>query len=172
VPRIEHWTLSQHLEIQATMKRLSFQFQIKLHGSLVTVASFNKVEQEQQGEKNNAYSMESPYDHKRSPFPLQNDPSKKFRRTIKIESFISIGVLIAAAFLTIISPPSISLQESMSAQSSLGERESQQDYIPSLGSFTLLAIRLSVAVIFGSIIYFKKSKQQVRNTIAYFKRKR
>lgn len=154
------------------MKRLSFQFQIKLHGSLVTVASFNKVEQEQQGEKNNAYSMESPYDHKRSPFPLQNDPSEKFRRTIKIESFIGVGVLIAAAFLTIISPPSISLQESMSAQSSLGERESQQDYIPSLGSFTLLAIRLSVAVIFGSIIYFKKSKQQVRNTIAYFKRKR
>lgn len=72
------------------MKRLSFQFQIKLHGSLVTVASFNKVEQEQQGEKNNAYSMESPYDHKRSPLPLQNDPSEKFRRTIKIESFIGV----------------------------------------------------------------------------------
>jgi len=105
-------------------------------------------------------------------FPFLYYYSEKFRRTIKIESFIGIGVLIAAAFLTIISPPSISLQESMSAQSSLGERESQQDYIPSLGSFTLLAIRLSVAVIFGSIIYFKKSKQQVRNTIAYFKRKR
>jgi copper transport protein len=109
-----------------------------------------------------------PYDHKRSPFPLQYDPSGKFRRTIKIESFIGIGVLIAATFLTITSPPSISLQKSMSAQSSLGERESQQDYIPSLNSFTLLEIMLSVAVIFGSIIYFKKSKQQVRNTIAYF----
>jgi copper transport protein len=142
--------------------------QIKLHGSLMTVASLSKGEQEQQGEKNNAYSTELPYDHKRSPFPLQYDPSGKFRRTIKIESFIGIGVLIAATFLTITSPPSISLQKSMSAQSSLGERESQQDYIPSLNSFTLLEIMLSVAVIFGSIIYFKKSKQQVRNTIAYF----
>jgi putative copper export protein len=143
--------------------------QIKLHGSLMTVASLSKGKQEQQGEKNNAYSTESSYyNHKRSPFPLQHDPSGKFRSTIKIESFIGIGVLIAAAFLTITSPPSISLQESMSAQSLLGERESQQDYIPSLDSFTLLAIMLSVAVIFGSIIYFKKSKQQVRNTIAYF----
>ena len=143
--------------------------QIKLHGSLMTVASLSKRKQEQQGEKNNAYSTESSYyNHKRSPSPLQHDPSGKFRRTIKIESFIGIGVLIAAAFLTITSPPSISLQESMSAQSLLGERESQQDYIPSLDSFTLLAIMLSVAVIFGSIIYFKKSKQQVRNTIAHF----
>jgi copper transport protein len=138
--------------------------QIKLHGSLMTVASLSKGEQEQQGEKNNAYSTESSYyNHKRSPFPLQYDPSGKFRRTIKIESFIGIGVLIAAAFLTITSPPSISLQESMSAQSLLGERESQQDYIPSLDSFTLLAIMLSVAVIFGSIIYFKKSRRLIKS---------
>jgi hypothetical protein len=50
----------------------------------------------------------------------------------------------------------------------LAGEESQQDYIPSLDSFTILAIILSVAVVFGSIIYFKRSKQQVRSTIAYF----
>jgi hypothetical protein len=55
----------------------------------------------------------------------------------------------------------------MSTQSSLGEG-SQQDYIPSFNSFTILAIVLSLAVVFGSILYFKKSKQQVSNTIAYF----
>jgi uncharacterized membrane protein len=142
--------------------------QIKLHGSLVIVASLSKGEQEQQGEKITACSMESSYDHKRSSFPLQYNPSERFSKTIKIESLIGIGVLFAASFLTITSPPSISLQQSMSTQSSLEERESQQDYVPSFDSFTLLAVMLSVALIFGSINYFKKSKQQVRNTIAYF----
>ena len=141
--------------------------QIKLHGSLMTVASLNKGVQDKQGEKINAYSIESSNDRKRGTFPFQYDPLGKFSKTVKIESLIGIGVLVAASFLTITSPPSISLQESMSTQSSLGE-EGQQDYIPSFDSFTILAIILSVAVIFGSIIYFRKSKQQVRNTIAYF----
>jgi copper transport protein len=124
--------------------------QITLHGSLMTVASLNKGKQKQQGE---------------------NDPSGKFSKTIKIESLIGIGVLVAASFLTITSPPSISLQESMSIQSSMGEMESQQDYIPSFDSFAILAIILSIAVISGSIIYYKKSKEQVRNTISYLEGK-
>jgi copper transport protein len=129
--------------------------QIKLHGNLMTFANFKKGKQDQQGEKINAH------------FPLQHDPSGRFSKTIKIESLIGIGVLVAASFLTITSPPSISLQESMSTQSSLGEG-GQQDYIPSFDSFTLLAIILSVVVISGSIIYFKKSKKQLSDTIAYF----
>ena len=141
--------------------------QIKLHGSLMTVASLNKGVQDKQGERINAYSMESSDGRKRGTFPFQYDLFGKFSKTVKIESLIGIGVLVAASFLTITSPPSISLQESMSTQSSLGE-EGQQDYIPSFDSFTILAIILSVAAGFGSIIYFRKSKQQVRNTIAYF----
>ena len=141
--------------------------QIKLHGSLMTVASLNKGVQDKQGKRINAYSMESSNDRKRGTFPFQYDPFGKFSKTVKIESLIGIGVLVAASFLTITSPPSISLQESMSTQRSLGE-EDQQDYIPSFDSFTILAIILSVAAGFGSIIYFRKSKQQVRNTIAYF----
>jgi copper transport protein len=124
--------------------------QITLHGSLMTVASLNKGKQKQQGE---------------------NDPSGKFSKTIKIESLIGIGVLVAASFLTITSPPSISLQESMSIQNSMGEMENQQDYIPSFDSFATLAIILSIAVISGSIIYYKKSKEQVRNTISYLEGK-
>jgi putative copper export protein len=141
--------------------------QIKLHGSLMTVASLSKGGRDKQGEKINACSIESSNDRKRGTFPLQYDSSEKFSKTVKIESLIGIGVLVAASFLTITSPPSISLQESMSTQSSLGE-EGQQDYIPSFDSFTILAIILSVAAGFGSIIYFRKSKRQVRNTIAYF----
>jgi putative copper export protein len=145
--------------------------QIRLHGSLITVASLNKGKQEQQGEKINAYDMDPSDDHKTNPFLLQHDPSGKFSKTIKIESLIGIGVLVAASFLTITSPPSISLQESMSTQSLLGEMESQQDYIPSLDSFTILAIILSIAVISGSTIYYRKSKEQVRNTISYLEGK-
>ena len=129
--------------------------QIKLHGNLMTFASLKKGKQDQQGEKIKAH------------FPLQHDPSGRFNKTIKIESLIGIGVLVAASFLTITSPPSISLQESMPTQSSLGEG-GRQDYIPSFDSFTFLAFILSVAVIYGSIIYFKKSKKQLSDTIAHF----
>ena len=143
--------------------------QIKLHGSLMAVTSLKKSGLEQNGKKINRYSMESSNDLKRDTFPFQYSPSEKFSKTVKIESFIGIGVLVAASFLTITSPPSISVQESMSTQSSIrGEEESQQDYTPSFDSFTILAILLSVGVIFGSIIYFRKSKQEIRNTIAYF----
>jgi copper transport protein len=135
--------------------------QIKLHGNLMTVANLNKYKQEQQREKINTYGSDST-----SFIPLQYDPSRKFSKTIKIESLIGIGVLVAASFLTITSPPSISLQESMSAQSSLGEK-GQQDNVPSFDSFTLLAIVLSLAVVFGSFVYFKKSKNQLKNTIAH-----
>jgi putative copper export protein len=163
--------LSFKLLLVLPMVILGGYHQIRLHGSLTTVASLNKGKQEQQGEKINAYDMYSSHDHKTNPFPLQYDPSSKFSKTIKIESLIGIGVLIAASFLTITSPPSISLQESTSIQSSLGQMESQQDYIPSLDSFAILAIILSIAVISSSIIYYKKGKRQVRNTIFYLEGK-
>jgi hypothetical protein len=143
--------------------------QINLHGNLITVASLSKYGQKQQAENIND-NMESSNYRKRSTFPLHHDPSGKFSKTIKIESLIGIGVLVAASFLTITSPPSISVQESMTTQGLL-VYDSQQDYVPSLDSFTILAIILSLAVIFGSIIYFKKSKQQVRNTVDYLRPK-
>jgi copper transport protein len=71
--------------------------QLKLHGSLMTIASVNKGGQDRHGEKTNSYSMESSSnDHESSSVALQYDPSMKFSKTIKIESFIGIGVLIAA----------------------------------------------------------------------------
>jgi hypothetical protein len=140
--------------------------QIRLHSSLMMVANLSKDGQWQQQEKINAPGMGLSDDCKTSPF---SQPSERFSKTIKIESFIGIGVLVAASFLTITSPPSISLQESMSTQGLL-EIESKQNYIPSFDSFAVLAIILSVAVSIGSILYFKKSKQQVKNTIAHFER--
>jgi copper transport protein len=134
----------------------------------MAVASLKKSRLEQNGKKINSYSMESSNDRKRDTFPSQYNPSEKFSKTVKIESLIGVGVLVAASFLTVTSPPSISVQESMSIQDSIsGREESQQGYIPSFDSFTILAILLSAGVIFSSIIYFRKSKQEVRNTIAY-----
>jgi copper transport protein len=140
--------------------------QIKLHGSLMAVASLKKSRLEQNGKKINTYNMESSNDRKSDTFPFQSNPSEKFSKTVKIESLIGIGVLVAASFLTITSPPSISLQESMSTQSSIsGEEENQQDYIPSFDSFTILAILLSAGVIFGSSIYFRKSKRFIASNL-------
>jgi copper transport protein len=114
--------------------------QIKLHSSLMNVASLNKGGHVRHDDK-------------------IGDPSMKFSKTIKIESLFGIAVLFAASFLTITSPPSISMQESLSTKSSLGlGEESLQDYTPSFDLFTILAIILAAAVLSGSIIYFKKSK--------------
>lgn len=161
--------LAFKLSLILPMVILGGYHQIKLHGSLMMVASLNKDEQEQQQEKTSAEGKDSSYDHKTGPFLLQYDPSEKFSKTIKMESLIGIGVLVAASFLTITSPPSLSDQESTgSPQSMVGEIENQQDYTPSLDSFTILAIILSLAVLFGSIIYFRKSKKQLSGTISYF----
>ena len=132
--------LAIKLLLALPMVILGAYHQIKLHSSLMNVASLNKSGHERHDDK-------------------IDDPSMKFSKTIKIESLIGIGVLFAASFLTITSPPSISMQGSLSAKSSLGlGEESLQDYTPSFDLFTILAIILAAAVLSGSIIYFKKSK--------------
>ena len=139
--------------------------QIKLHSSLMKVAGLNKEGQERFKEKINTKinGMKSSNDRKGSNI-LQYDPALKFSKTIKIESLIGIGVLVAASFLTITSPPSISIQELLSGSEGSLEEEAQRNYIPSFDSFTILAIILAAAVLSSSMIYFRKSKQQVRNT--------
>jgi copper transport protein len=144
--------------------------QIKLHDNLLLVASIKNIKNKKQMEESNSAVADRDI-HSNTSSSVEYDPSIKFSKTIKIESFIGIGVLIAASFLTITSPPSISFQESVSTESSLVEEGQQQDYIPSFDSFTILTIILAAVVLSGSIIYFKKSKQQVRNTIAYFESK-
>jgi putative copper export protein len=160
--------LAIKLVLALPMVILGAYHQIKLHGNLVLVASIKNIKNKQREERNSAADRDI---YSNSSSLVENDPSIKFSKTIKIESLIGIGVLIAASFLTITSPPSISFQESLSTESSLGEEGQQQDYIPQFDSFTILAIILAAAVLSGSIIYFKKSKQQVRNTIAYFENK-
>ncbi|HKI07030.1 MAG TPA: hypothetical protein VKA09_01415 [Nitrososphaeraceae archaeon] len=59
--------------------------------------------------------------------------------------------------LTITSPTSILLQESLSGKSS------QREETPSFVSFTILEIILSAAVLLGSNIYFRKTSRLVKS---------
>jgi len=120
---------------------------LKLHRSLVEVAS-----------------MSINIEGRNKRFPLLNsvnnnnnnslDIYAKFRKTIRIESIIGIGVLFAASFLTITSPPHSSTMMSHGQvapymmQPPLSEGSSDLNEIPSsLDSFAILTIILSAGVV-------------------------
>ena len=138
--------------------------QLKLHRSLVEVASM---------------SINIEGRNKRSPLlnSVNNnslDIYAKFRKTIRIESIIGIGVLFAASFLTITSPPHSSTMMShgqvapFMTQTPLSEGSSDLNEIPlSLDSFAILTIILLVGVGMSSAFYLRKSRQQLKKTAEY-----
>jgi hypothetical protein len=79
------------------MVMLGAYHQIKLHRSIVTMATIGK-----QSSTSDAMSGDGGY-----------DGASRFNKTIKAESLIGIGVLLAASFLTITSPPSHTHQVGM-----------------------------------------------------------
>ena len=138
---------------------------LKLHRSLVEVASM---------------SINIEGRNKRSPLlnsvnnNISLDIYAKFRKTIRIESIIGIGVLFAASFLTITSPPHSSTMMShgqvapFMTQTPLSEGSSDLNEIPlSLDSFAILTIILSAGVSMGSAFYLRKSRQQLKKTAEY-----
>ena len=133
--------------------------QLKLHNSLVLVAKIGKGEEKSNDKRNSAANTAG---GSRSS-PLRTDPFTKFSKTIKIESFIGIGVLFITSFLTITSPPSTSMAEN----SELNGSPASENDMPSFDSFAILVIILSVAVLTGSIVYFVKSKREIKKTIEY-----
>ena len=88
--------LAIKLMLALPMVILGGYHQIQLHSNLMSVASLNKGGQERHKEKTDTKinGMKSSSDQIRSSISLQYDPSMKFSKTIKIESFIGIGVLI------------------------------------------------------------------------------
>ena len=138
---------------------------LKLHRSLVEVASM---------------SINIEGRNKRSPLlnsvnnNISLDIYAKFRKTIRIESIIGIGVLFAASFLTITSPPHSSTMMShgqvapFMTQTPLSEGSSDLNEIPSsLDSFAILTIILSAGVSMSSAFYLRKSRQQLKKTAEY-----
>ncbi|HEX7208925.1 MAG TPA: CopD family protein [Nitrososphaeraceae archaeon] len=139
--------------------------QLKLHHSLVEVASM---------------SINTEGRNKKSPLlnsvnnNISLDIYAKFRKTIKIESIIGIGVLFAASFLTITSPPHSSTMMShgqvapFMTQTPLSESSSDLNEISSsLDSFAILTIILLAGVGMSSAFYLRKSRQQLKKTAEY-----
>ena len=139
--------------------------QLKLHHSLVEVASMSI---NTEGRNKKSPLLNSVKDN------ISLDIYAKFKKTIKIESIIGIGVLIAASFLTITSPPHSSTMMShgqvapFMTQTPLSEGSSDLNEIPlSLDSFAILTIVLSAVVGMGSVFYLRKSRQQLKKTVEY-----
>jgi copper transport protein len=140
--------------------------QLKLHHSLVEVASMS-INTEGRNKK-------SPLLNSVNNNNISLDIYEKFRKTIRIESIIGIGVLFAASFLTITSPPHSSTMMGhgqvapFMTQTPLSEGSSDLNEIPlSLDSFAILTIVLSAVVSVGSAFYLRKSRQQLKKTTEY-----
>jgi copper transport protein len=87
------------------MVLLGTYHQVKLHKSILLIASIGR-------------SGKDPMRHKDIIGNTSNNSVSKFGKTIKIESFIGIGVLFAASLLTITSPPT-QMQEQQGQQGEL-----------------------------------------------------
>jgi putative copper export protein len=140
--------------------------QLKLHHSLVEVASMSI--------NTGGRNKKSPLLNSVNNNNISLDIYAKFKKTIKIESIIGIGVLFAASFLTITSPPHSSTMMShgqvapFMTQTPLSEGSSDLNEIPiSLDSFAILTIVLSAVVGMGSVFYLRKSRQQLKKTAEY-----
>jgi putative copper export protein len=136
--------------------------QFRLHDSFVLVAKIGKG-----GKKSNDNKRSSAATTSGGSNSLQADPFEKFSKTIRIESFIGMGILFITSFLTITSPPSMSMA-SMAENSNLNglaTSTTTENEIPSFDAFAILVIILSAAVLTGSIISFVRSKREIKKTL-------
>ena len=131
--------------------------QLRLHNNLVLVARIGKEGRKSNDNSNSAINPPRPS----SNLLRGDDPFAKFSKTINIESFIGIGVLFITSFLTITSPPSTSMAEN----SNLNGSSTSENDMPSFDLFAILFISLSAAVVAGSVVYFVKSKREIKKTL-------
>jgi copper transport protein len=139
------------------MVMLGAYHQLRLHDSLILVAKIGKEEKKSNGKRTSTTNTS----HGNST-TLQADPFTKFSKTIRIESFIGIAVLFITSFLTITSPPSVSMAENSNLN---GTSTATENEMPSFDSFAILAIILSAAILTGSIVSFVRSKREIKKTI-------
>jgi copper transport protein len=139
------------------MVMLGAYYQLRLHDSLILVAKIGKEEKKSNGKRTSTTNTS----HGNST-TLQADPFTKFSKTIRIESFIGIAVLFITSFLTITSPPSVSMAENSNLN---GTSTATENEMPSFDSFAILAIILSAAILTGSIVSFVRSKREIKKTI-------
>ncbi|HZB81207.1 MAG TPA: CopD family protein, partial [Nitrososphaera sp.] len=93
------------------MVLLGAYHQVKLHKNIVLLASLGGSRKEEE---------HSPQQHSDTISNTTNNSVSKFGKTVKIESLIGIGVLFAAALLTITSPPTQMQQQQVQEEESTG----------------------------------------------------
>ena len=111
-------------------------------------------------------------DNPNTPFVVHNENKLDFfnavNRSIKIESVIGISVLVAASFLSVTSPPSLSA----STQDFISNGNNNNNNNNNAGAtstsmidsdFSALAIILSVVILVLGIINFRKNQQNIKD---------
>ncbi len=135
--------------------------QLKLHNSLVLVA---KIGREEKKSKDKHTLAANTFDS--NSITIQADPFTKFSKTIRIESSIGIAVLFITSFLTITSPPSMSMAENSNLNGSFTTTTTTtENEMPSFDSFAILALILAAAILTGSIVSFVRSKREIKKTV-------
>jgi putative copper export protein len=142
--------------------------QIKLHLVMVQIARCGNKSREQLSVSSNV-NREAQY-----------DPFVRFSKTIKIESLIGIAVLTISSFLTITSPQSMihSDNQMQMEGSQLANNNPPGDSRNGDGNeitpkftdaFTIAASILASIVLVMSLLYYRKSKRELKNTLDLLK---
>ena len=141
--------------------------QIKLHLVMVQIAQRGNKSREQLRVSSNVNRGD------------RYDPFIRFSKTIKVESLIGIAVLTISSFLTITSPPSMAhsgiqmqMEGSQSANNSLDGSSNEDDsgITPRFtDAFTIAASILASIVLIMSLLYYRKSRRELKITLELLK---
>jgi hypothetical protein len=141
--------------------------QIKLHVVMVQIAQRGNKSRKQLSVSSNVNRG------------ARYDPFVRFSKTIKIESLIGITVLTISSFLTITSPPSmIHSDNQMQMEGSQLANNNPGDSINGEGNeitprftdaFTIAASVLASIVLIMSLLYYRKSKQELKTMLDLLK---
>ncbi len=141
--------------------------QIKLHLVMVQIAQRGNKSREQLRVSSNVNRV------------ARYDPFTRFSKTIKVESLIGISVLTISSFLTITSPPSMAhsgiqmqMEGSQSANNSLDGSSNEDDsgITPRFtDAFTIAASILASIVLIMSLLYYRKSRRELKITLELLK---
>jgi len=136
--------------------------QIKLHIVMVQIAQRGNKSREE-------WSISSNVNR-----GARYDPFIRFSKTIKIESLIGITVLTISSFLTITSPPSMvhsdnqmQMEGSQLANNDPGDGNKITPRFTD--AFTIAASILASVVLIMSLLYYRKSKRSLNNTLDLLK---
>jgi copper transport protein len=144
--------------------------QIKLHLVMVQIAQRGNKSREQLSVSSNVNRG------------AQYDPFVRFSKTIKIESLIGITVLTISSFLTITSPPSMIHSDNQMQMQMEGSQLANNNPPGNSGNgdgsevtprftdaFTIAASILASIVLIMSMLYYRKSKRELKNTLDLLK---